>query len=63
MALAVVCTGCGKEGEPESVKTDGESVVVTRRSDEKQFVEKDGRKVGGEYDVVGPTHLLPGGEV
>ncbi len=44
-----------------TVGPDGKSVVAVRKSGDKRYVEKDGKQVGGKYDVVHTTLTDPAG--
>jgi hypothetical protein len=61
-ALATLC-GCGEEPVPLGRVSDGERVTELKLEDGKQFVEQDGRRIGGTFESVRSLQHTPDGEV
>jgi WD40 repeat protein len=62
-ALGWLAAGCDDGSVPLEVDSDGRRVTVVRKSFKKQYVESDGRRVGGAYDAIRGLQHAPNGEV
>jgi hypothetical protein len=64
MIAVALCwlTGCGEEPVPLGRVSDGERVTELKLDDGKQFVEQDGRRVGGTFESVRGLRHTPDGE-